>query len=42
MLTVPVAKAYALKFSWSTGVVTRIGGSFAASVAAFQYRWFSR
>jgi hypothetical protein len=41
MLTVPVAKAYALKFSWSTGVITRIGGSFTAYVVAFQYRWFS-
>jgi len=42
MLAVPFAKAYALKFNWSTGVVTRIGGNFSAYMVAFQYRWFSR
>jgi hypothetical protein len=41
MLAIPIAKAYALKFSWSTGVVTRIGGNFTAYMVAFQYRWFS-
>ncbi len=41
-LAVPFAKAYALKFSWSTGVVTRIGGKFTSYGVAFQYRWFSR
>jgi hypothetical protein len=41
-LAVPFAKAYSLKFSWSTGVVTRIGGKFTAFAVAFQYRWFGR
>ena len=41
-LAVPFAKAYSLKFSWSTGVVTRIGGKFTAFAVAFQYLWFSR
>jgi hypothetical protein len=41
-LAVPFAKAYALKFSWSTGVVTRIGGNFTSFGVAFQYRWFGR
>jgi hypothetical protein len=41
-LAVPFAKAYALKFSWSTGVVTRVGGKFTVFAVAFQYRWFSR
>jgi len=41
-LAVPFAKAYSLKFSWSTGVVTRIGGKFTAFAVALQYRWFNR
>ena len=41
-LAVPFAKAYSLKFSWSTGVVTRVGGKFTVFAVAFQYRWFSR
>lgn len=41
-LSVPFAKAYALKFSWATGVSTRIGGHFTIFAAAFQYRWFGR
>ncbi len=41
-LAVPVARAYSLKFSWSTGVVTRIGGKFTVFAVAFQYRWFNR
>ncbi len=41
-LAVPFAKAYALKFSWSSGVATRIGGKFTTYAVAFQYRWFSR
>jgi len=40
-LAVPFAKAYSLKFSWSTGVITRIGGKFTAFAVALQYRWFS-
>jgi len=41
-LAVPFAKAYSLKFSWSTGVITRIGGEFTAFAVALQYRWFGR
>lgn len=41
-LAVPLTKAYALKFSWSTGVTTRIGGKFTTYGVAFQYRWFGR
>jgi hypothetical protein len=41
-LAVPFAKAYSLKFSWSSGVTTRIGGKFTTYGVAFQYRWFSR
>ena len=41
-LAVPFAKGYSLKFSWSTGVVTRIGGKFTVYGVALQYRWFNR
>ncbi len=41
-LAVPFAKAYSVKFSWSSGVATRIGGKFTTYAVAFQYRWFSR
>jgi hypothetical protein len=41
-LSVPLAKAYSLKVSWSTGVITRIGGEFTVFGLAFQYRWFDR
>lgn len=41
-LSVPIGKAYSLKFSSSTGVITRIGGKFTVFAVAFQYRWFGR
>jgi len=41
-LSVPVGGAYSLKFSASTGMVTRIGGKFTVFGVAFQYRWFGR
>jgi len=41
-LAVPFAKAYSLKFSCSTGMITRIGGKFTTFGVALQYRWFSR
>lgn len=41
-LSLPIGKAYSLKFSGSTGVITRIGGKFTTFSMAFQYRWFGR
>jgi hypothetical protein len=41
-LSLPMGKAYSLKFSGSTGVITRIGGKFTTFSLAFQYRWFGR
>jgi hypothetical protein len=41
-LSLPMGKAYSLKFSGSTGVITRIGGKFTTFAVAFQYRWFGR
>jgi hypothetical protein len=40
--SVPIGRAYSLKFSGSTGVITRIGGKFTVFGLAFQYRWFGR
>jgi hypothetical protein len=41
-LSVPMGKAYSLKFSGSTGMMTRIGGKFTMFSVGFQYRWFGR
>jgi hypothetical protein len=41
-LSLPIGRAYSLKFSGSTGMVIRIGGKFTVFAVAFQYRWFGR
>ncbi len=41
-LAIPIGRAYSLKFTGSTGMVTRIGGKFTVFGVAFQYRWFGR
>jgi hypothetical protein len=40
--SVPIGRAFSLRFSGSTGVITRIGGKFTVFGLAFQYRWFGR
>jgi hypothetical protein len=40
-LSVPVARAQSLKFSYSDGVVTRVGGAFQAIGVTWQYAWIN-
>jgi hypothetical protein len=40
-LSVPVGKRQSLKFNYSKGAVTRIGGNFTQFGVAWQYAWLS-
>jgi hypothetical protein len=39
-VSLPVAKGHSVKFTWSDGATTRIGGDYTTYGVAWQYTWF--